>query len=74
MFGVHVVWQQWVYNVDGKVFPVETGIHLLLRGNDLINPGIESISIRRNRNQCLVIDTTRKTGSSAMDNKCSAAL
>src|SRR5580704_5336977 len=62
MFGVHVVWQQRIDNVNSKIFPAESGIQLLLRSNNLINPGIESISIRWNRNQGLVVDSPKSGG------------
>src|ERR1700677_2949173 len=62
MFAIYVVRQQWVYNVDSKIFPVEPGIHLLLRSNHLVNACIEPVCIRWNRNECLVIDTTESRG------------
>src|SRR3984885_11430754 len=62
MLSVHVVRQQWVYNVHSKVLPVEPGVHLLLRGNDLINSGIEAVCIRWNGNQRLVIDAAKRGG------------
>src|ERR1700722_19421417 len=62
MLGVHVVRQQWVYNVHSKILPVEPGIHLLLRGKDLVNSGIEAVCVRWNRHQCLVIDAAKRRG------------
>src|SRR6202021_1702510 len=62
MLRVHIVRQQWVYNVHRKVLPVESGIHLLLGGNDLIDGGVEAVCVRWNRNQRLVIDSAKRGG------------
>src|ERR1700679_2439884 len=62
MFAIYVVRQQWVYNVNSKIFSVEPSIHLLLRSNHLVNACIEPVCIRWNRNECLVIDTTESRG------------
>src|ERR1700735_3859839 len=62
VLGVHVVWQQRIYNIDCKVLSVEPGIHLLLGINDLIDPAIEPVGIRRNWNQRLVVNPAEAGG------------
>src|ERR1700721_3266383 len=62
MFAIYVVRQQWVYNLNSKIFSVDPSIPLLLRSNHLVNACIEPVCIRWNRNECLVIDTTESRG------------
>src|SRR5271156_7030757 len=60
VLGVHIVRQQWVHYIDEQVLPVEAGIHLLLRCNDLIDSSVKTVCIRGNRDKGLVIQTTAK--------------
>jgi hypothetical protein len=58
MFSIYVTRQQWVYHIHCQVLAIESSIHLLLRVNYLIDASIKAIGIRKNWNECLIVNGT----------------